>query len=259
MPRWGGAHRYADLAPDASPRKRVRHAGCCQRGESDDTNVRLLTMFDLNHRESREATMKLERLAVVAALALSATACAADRNKDLKHAETNLTSEQQRARSEAERLEQKQAQERAEAQAMSPEQRAELEARQLEEHAETKAEGMKGVAEAQKDVTSARAELEAERTKVEAEAKERLTKAEAKATEAKSKLAAKTKIDKLSAEKQAKYDAAMNTFDAKKSEVQSYISDLSRSSDAEWKDAKAKIDKSLDDLEAAADRLDDAL
>ncbi|MBX3214200.1 MAG: hypothetical protein KF850_19355 [Labilithrix sp.] len=197
--------------------------------------------------------MKLERIALVTALALSAAACAADRNKEIKNAEATLTSEQQEARENQERLNQRQAEEQAAAQQkpMSTEERAELQTKQIEERAETTAEGEKGIADADKDVTGAHADMTNERSKVETDAKERLTKANAKAVEAKNKSA------KVPANKRAKFNAEMNTFNTKKAEVQNRISNLSRSSNEEWKDAKAKLDKSLDDLEAAVDRLDD--
>jgi hypothetical protein len=195
--------------------------------------------------------MKLERLAVATTvLALGVGACAANRSKEVKHAEANLTSAQVDARNEEARLNQKQAQEQASAQrkAMSPGKRAELQTKQLEQRAETKAKGEKEIAKAQEEATTAHAEMQAERATVEADAKERLAKADARIVEAKSKSA------KLSGGKRAQYDAEINTFNAKKIEAQDRLSNLSRAPDEEWSRAKGKLDKTLDDLEAALKR-----
>src|SRR5688572_19926170 len=98
--------------------------------------------------------MKLERLALVAVLALSAVACAADRNKQLKTAEANLTSAQLEAREDESRLYEKHAREQVSAQRepMGPEDRAELQAKQIAERAETTAEGQKEIADADKEL-----------------------------------------------------------------------------------------------------------
>jgi hypothetical protein len=49
----------------------------------------------------------------------------------------------------------------------------------------------------------------------------------------------------------------VNTFSSKRTEVQNHLSNLTRATNEEWKDAKTKLDKSLDDLEATVRRLDD--
>lgn len=197
--------------------------------------------------------MKLERLAVAtAALILGVTACAADRGKQVKQAEADLTSAQAEAAEAQARLDEKQAREAAEAQqrGIGPEEQAELVTEQVEEQAETKAKGAKEVAEAKERAAGAQAGMTTERTKVEADAKERLTKAEARVAEA------KTKSGKLTGGKRAQYDAEMRTFDLKKDEVRQQLDKLGRVTDEEWKDAKTKLDKSLDHLEAAVKRLE---
>jgi DNA repair exonuclease SbcCD ATPase subunit len=186
--------------------------------------------------------MKLERLALVTTLALSAAACAADRSKEVKSAETNLTSAQMKAKEDEARLKQKQAQEQAKEQ-------AELQAKQLSERAETREEGEKRIAEAKQDVATAHAGMQSDRESTEANARSRLEKADARFT------AAKKQIANEPAKKRGKLDSDMNIYNSKKAEVDKQLKDLSRVPDDKWQDAKAKLDKSLDELERFADRI----
>ena len=199
--------------------------------------------------------MKLERLTVVPALALALTAaaCGADRSKEVRSAATELTSERHEARADQTRLAEEHAREQALQRAITAKEDAELRTKQLEEQAEVRAEGTKEIAEARKDLVAAQAALEAERVKVEADAKERLNKANAKAMEARSL------TGHVPADERAQFDAEMNTFEAKKAEVQSRLSNLSRAGVTEWNEAKQKLDKSLDHLEQIAERIDDHL
>lgn len=192
--------------------------------------------------------MKLDRLALVTVFALGAAACGHDRSQEVKSAQTDLSSAQQEALNEQSRLHQQQA--HAQHQPMSAEQRAELERHQAEERAETIAEGRRNVAEAHEDLSKAQASLEAERAKTEADAKERLRKAEAKVMEA------QNKSGRLSTAKRTKLASDLSAFNGKKAEVESRLSSLSQSTEHDFKDAKAKLDKSLDDLESVADRVE---
>jgi hypothetical protein len=193
--------------------------------------------------------MKLVRTGT-AVLVLGIAACAANRSKEVTEAETKLTSAQMDARKEESRLNQKQVAEQVEAQKkpLSPGKRVELEAKQIEERATTKAEGTKSVADAQESAAKARASLDAERTKVEADAKARLSKADARLIEAKSK------AGKLTGGKRAQFDSEVNTAEAKRTEIRDRLSNLTRASTSEWESAKTKLDKSLDDLDAALKR-----
>jgi hypothetical protein len=203
--------------------------------------------------------MTFDRFALVSALTLalaaSQAACASDRSKEVKSAEANLTSEQQQAREDQAALDYRQAQEQAAAQQkpMTTEQRAELRSDQLQDRSELNAENKNDVAEADKDVTNAHAAMQKERTTVETDAKARFNKADAKAWEA------KTKSGKLPAAKKPRWSADWTTYTAKKSEVQNRLGALSSASNEQWKESKAKLEKSLDDLEAAVQRLNDDL
>ena len=196
--------------------------------------------------------MNAQRLALATVFALSAAACA-DRAKQVNTAETNLTREQQQAREDQARLDQEQAREQANAQQkpMTTDERAELQTKQIDEQAETRAEGQEDVAGAKEDLQKAMAGLASERTKLEADAKERLVKADAKVIEAKNKSA------KVPANKRAKFNAALTTFNTKKADVVTSLSKLGQASDADWDPAKTKLNKNLDALEKAAERLDD--
>ncbi len=196
--------------------------------------------------------MKRLGYAAAAVLTLTTVACASDRNRDVKSAEANLAAEQQEARDEEARLQEKQAREQAEAQQkpMSTEDRLELQTKQQEEKAETTADGAKEIAGADKNVTAAYANMQNERATFEADARARLTKAEARANELKNQSA------KVPAVKKAKWTAEWNTFTSKKTEVQNRLTSLSKTTNDEWKDARDKLAKSLDDLDAVVGRLE---
>jgi hypothetical protein len=203
-------------------------------------------------------TMKLERPALattrlavlsIATLVLGAAGCAADRNKEVKSAETELTSAQIEAQNEQARLRAKQAREQSQARNMSDDARAALEAKQIEERAEATEEGTKKIAEAEKDVTTAHAGMREERISTEAEAKARMQKADAKFLEAHDKSA------NLSGKRRARYDDNVHLYAQKRAEAESKISQLLKSSDDAWKTAKEEVDKTLDALERFADRI----
>jgi hypothetical protein len=197
--------------------------------------------------------MKLERLALGAVLALSLGACAADRNKEIKSAETNLTDAKMDIRNDESRLYEKQAREQIEAQrkSMTPAERADLQAKQTEERAETTAEGQKKIADADQELADAHAAMLNERTKVEADARERLTKAEARVN------AVNTTSAQIPAKKRAQYNSEMNTYKAKKAEVQEQITNLAGTPNDKWDEEKTKLEKNLDALEAVTDRIED--
>jgi len=182
------------------------------------------------------------------AVALALVACAADRNKDIQSAQANLTSERAEARYEQERLDRKEAAERA---AAGPD--PELDRAHAEERADARAEANEDIAAAQEDVAKADAAMRAERVKVEGEARSRLAKADARAWEAKNKSA------KIRPEKRAKFDTTFVSYERQKLDVQLAITNLPRATNAEWQDVKGRLDKQLDALEAAANRLHDDL
>lgn len=199
--------------------------------------------------------MKVQRLALFTVLALGAVACAADRNKDVKSAEADLSSEQAKARQEQADLDWKHAQEQAKAQQspMTTGDRAELRSEQIDERAEMNSEQTKDIATKDQDVTKAHAAMQAERSGFEADAKERFNKLAAKADES------KTKSAKLNATKQNKFNSDWNMYKSQKAEVQKRMSMLGSSSNEEWAGAKENMNTALDNLEAAVKKLDDDL
>lgn len=199
--------------------------------------------------------MKVLNAALFTILAVSAAACAHDRNQDVKSSESNLTSAQREAQLEQQRLDWKQAQESAKAdnQNMSTSDRAELQTKQLDERAEMNADGTKKIADADKDVTAAHADMTKERATFEADAKEKLNKLSAKALES------KNKSGKLNASKQAKFNSTWSTYSNRKAAALQNIQALGTVSNDEWKAAKERVNKSLEDLDSSVSKLDDDL
>jgi hypothetical protein len=206
--------------------------------------------------------MKLERLAfltrgtLLMALAGALAACAADRSKDVRSAEANLTSEQQQARYEESKLDQKQAQQQAQAQqdpSMTPNDRAELQQKQVEERADQKEDNAKNISEAEKDVTKANAEMQNDRAKTDAEIKSKIQKAEARFWEAKNKSA------KIAGDGKARtrFNDKVNLYKSKKADVDGKVANMMRASVKEWNDAKNQAYKATEELENLADRLHD--
>lgn len=203
--------------------------------------------------------MKLKRSAfltigpILAVLALGLGGCAADRHKEVKSAETTLTSARQEAYQDAVRLRDKQARELAQAQKdkLTTAERAELTAKQIEERAETTAEGTKKIAEAEAEVTAARAEMRKERVTAEADAKARLQKADARF------LAAHGKSASLTGKDRARYDDNVHLYAVKRAEAEQKISELVKSPDDRFERAKDEVDDTLDELERFADRIND--
>jgi len=198
--------------------------------------------------------MKIARLAVLACLTLAA--CASDRGKEARHAETNLTNEQMRVRNDEARLADRQARERAAAErdrSMSADDRAEHARTQEEERADHFEDNERALAGAKKDVTSAHADLKADRASTTAEAQARLAKTDAKLKEARSKGA------RLSAAKRTKLDSNVSLYDRTKRDVKARIDALPERTAADWDTAKAKLDEQLDALEDIARRFDDDL
>lgn len=192
-------------------------------------------------------------LLTVATLALGVSGCAADRHKEVKRAETTLTSARQEAQQDAVRLRDKQIREQAEAQKMTTAERAELTAKQIEERADTTAESTKKIAEAEKDVVAARAAMREERIATEADAKARLRKADARFLEAHGKSAA------LSGKERTRYDDNVHLYAVKRAEAEQKISELTRAPDEGFARAKDEVDDTLDELERFADRINDDL
>jgi hypothetical protein len=189
-------------------------------------------------------------LPVVALLVLAA--CAADRNKDIKRAETERTNERAEARYEEERLAREQAAERAAVPPASDE-RMQLEREHADERAKTTSESNEEIAKADQDVAKAHGDMHADRTNVESDAKARVAKADAKASDAKQKIA------KAGRDKRVLLKANANLYDKQKKDVETSIANLSRATNEEWQDAKARLEKQLDALEASADKLHDDL
>jgi hypothetical protein len=208
----------------------------------------------LRHRGARRmacamlepANMFTKTISVVALLGLAA--CAADRNRDIKRAETERTNEQAEARYEEERLARQQAAERA---AVPPasEERMQLDREQAEERAKTTTEANEEIAKADQDVAKAHTDMRADRTKFETDAKARVTKADAKAR------AGKQKIAKAGPDKRVLLKTNADLYDKQKKDVETAIGNLSRASNDDWQDAKARLEKQLDALEATADKL----
>ncbi len=200
--------------------------------------------------------MKLERptlLITIAALALGAAGCAADRNKEVKSAEAELTNAKVEAQKEKARLADEQAKEKARSRMVTAEDRASLAAKQAAERADAEEEGTKEIAEAEVDVITAQAGMREERISTAAEAKARLQKADARFLEAHDKSA------NIVGKKRAKYDDNVHLYAQKRAEAESKIAALGRVSDDGWKAAKEEADKILDSLERFADRLNDDL
>lgn len=197
--------------------------------------------------------MKPERLTLFMTLTLCLAACAADRSKEVKGAEAELTSAQQEAQREEARLKEKHAREQAKAQQEAAHERARLRAKQLEEHKETQQETAEELGEAREEVAKARAGMQRERATTEADARERLQKAEAHAMEGKNRSAM------VPANKRAKFDESVNLYDLKKAELERDIENLKRAPDDKWNEAKKKVENGLDALDRFADRIHDSM
>lgn len=197
--------------------------------------------------------MKLGQLTLFTTLALSAAACASDRSKQVKAAETELTSAQEQAKRDEARLKEKQAKEQAQAQQDTVGERARLQAKQREERMETKQESTEQLAEAREDVGVAHAAMQRERATTEADARDRLQKADTRATNA------KTRSSSVAASHRAKFDEAVKLYDTKKAEVEKDIENLKRAPDEKWQEAKKRVDNGLDALERFASRIHDSM
>src|SRR5688572_9543031 len=205
-----------------------------------------------HHDKKGSHPMKLDRIVCLAVVSLAA-ACASNPHRDVRDAEQQAAQERATAQAEQARLDRQHAEEQARAQQqadMTAAQRAELSSEQQQDQANTREEGQKNIAEADEDTSKAKANMESDRKQTEADAKSRFTKAQAKAKEY------RTKSEKLKGDKKAKFGAEWNTYAAKKIEVEKRFEEVTRSTDAEWKDGKEKLEKSLSDLEAIVDRLD---
>jgi hypothetical protein len=190
------------------------------------------------------------KLPLVALLGLSA--CAANRTRDIQQAQTEREAAQVEARAEEERLARQQAAERA-ATPPASEERMQLEREQSEERAKTVTEANEEIAKADQDVAKAHADMQAERVKVETDAKARIAKADGKAN------AVKQKIGKAGPDKRPLLTANAGLFDKQKKEAAASIANLSRVTHEEWPEAKARLERQLDALEATANKLQDDL
>lgn len=199
--------------------------------------------------------MKLVNLALPTLLAMAAVACAHDRAQDAKAAEAHLTSTEAQNRADQNRLASQQTTDNS-AVASNPGQmndgaQSEYQARQNAKAAEVTAKDQKAITSAQQDAVEANAALTKDRSDTLTDAKARFAKAEAKAQSAKNNSA------KLPANKRSIFTNDWNLYTAKKAEVQTQINALPGTSNDDWKAAKTKLEKSLDDLESVSGRLDD--
>lgn len=194
--------------------------------------------------------MNIDRLAAFALVAL-ATACAAEPGLEPRHAEVTLTSAQQAAPTA-----------KAATGGTTTEQLADLVGRYRDPRVPARLTPKAAPAEAddnpdlvreepkKDEAYNATAALPKERTAIAVDARARLAKADAHVTEARNRSA------RLPDDRRAKFTASYNLFTAKKSEVQSHISSLAYGTGSAHNDAKARLERSLNDLEALAGRVD---
>lgn len=199
--------------------------------------------------------MKLVNLAVPTLLAMAAVACAHDRAQDAKAAEAHLTSTEAQQQADQNRLAAQQTTDNN-AVAANPGQmnsgaQTEYQARQDAKAAEVEAKNQKNITSAQQDAVEANAALTKDRSDTLTDAKARFAKADAKAQSAKNNSA------KLPANKRTIFTNDWTLYTSKKAEVQSQINALPKTSNDNWKAAKTKLEKGLDDLESVSGRLDD--
>lgn len=198
--------------------------------------------------------MKLVNLALPTLLALAAVACAHDRAQDAKAAEAHLTSEQAQQQSDQNRLNASLSNEHnaaaANADQMNAGAQSELQARQDAKAADIQNKDQQNITSAQQDAIEANAALTKERQDTVTDSKARFAKADAKAASAKNNTA------KLPADKRSIFTNDWQVYTQKKADAKAQIDALPKTTNDNWKSAKTKLDKSLDDMEDSASNLD---
>ncbi len=202
--------------------------------------------------------------AVVTFAMISAIAACGGGGREVSAAEVQRAMAAQQAVDDRARLEDQKATQKATAEAAATaaagppattatpeEQNTAAQAKHADERAEEKQNGGESdTARNEREGKTARAELQNERALVEADARERLGKASAKAA------SAQNQSSKVIPARRGRFNTDMTAFNGKKSEVQSRIASLSATAPDQWRNAKVALEKSLEDLENAAARLD---
>jgi hypothetical protein len=198
--------------------------------------------------------MKIENLVPVSGLLLVlAVGCASDPNKQVQSAETNLTSEAQKAQTDQLSLDQKQADERAKKGEQGPPKQAELDRKQEIQQAETKASGATNVSDAKKDLVDAHANMAQERRDFDAKVQERLDKADAKEKEL------NVKSKKLDPKKTTAFNSNRNRFFQVRTDVATKARALKGTNNDGWSTGKSDLEKDLDAMESALDQMSKGL
>jgi hypothetical protein len=176
--------------------------------------------------------MNLNRIAGLCIVTVVGIAgCASDPGKKVNTAENDLTSEQQKAHADEQ------------------DKNAEATRKQETKHAESASDKNTATSDAKRDVSVAHADLAQDRRDFDAKTKERLAKIDAKAKEL------STKSAKLTAKKASDYKGNQTTFTTLRSEANTSITSLESSSNDGWSAAKKDVEKKLDNLESALDRM----
>jgi len=89
----------------------------------------------------------------------------------------------------------------------------------------------------------------AERNMLQTMARERISRAEARAWEARNKLA------RVAGDRRYRFNRNVNTYHAKKSEVEGRIAGLLGAANTDWRGATERLERSLQELELSAERL----
>jgi hypothetical protein len=177
--------------------------------------------------------MNLDRILIACTLTIVGIAgCAADPGKKVNSAEADLTSEQQKAKTE------------------EHDRNAEASRKHETDHAEGNAEKNLATSEAKKDVAVAKADLAQDRRDFDTKTKERLAKLDAKVKEL------KTKSPKLAGKKAADYKAHQTTFTTQRADVNAKVTGLETSTNDGWATAKKDVEKTLDSLETTLDNME---
>ena len=189
--------------------------------------------------------MKLVTFAVPVLLAMSAVACAHDSAQDAKAAEAHLTSTQAQQQADQKRLASQQSNENSAVAAnngqMNGGAQSEYQARQDAKAADVNNKNAQNVTAAQQDAVEANAALTKDRAD---------TLSDAKAS------SAKNNTGKLAANKRTLVTNDWDVYTQKKSAAKTQIDALPNTSNDAWKTSKAKLEKTLDDLEDSASNLD---
>ncbi len=190
------------------------------------------------------------RTAILPGLVSLTFACASTPSSEIKSADAELTSSQQKARDDQAKLDQEHAHERASAtnQGADRNDRAELAQKQQSERAETRADGQVAVSDAQKDVAGANEGMAQDRRDFDAKTKARFTKLDAKAKEL------KTKSARLDAKKKSDFNANLAQYETERGAANTKASKLSAATKNEWETSKKDVEAALDHMEATLDK-----